>query len=492
MSGSQISLAAARWQPVFRAQVTIRTILRLIGTVYFIAFTSFGVQALGLVGSHGILPFADYFKSARQELGRAAYWNLPAILWLRPTDGALTAVWIAGAVLALVAAAGIRQRTALAGCLVLWLSVCTVGQDFLSFQWDVLLSEAGFLALFADDTPVRVFLFRWLIFRLMFFSGAVKLLSGDPAWRNLTALSYHYETQPLPTPMAWYVCQLPLWFQKASTLFVFAAELIVPFLFFARRPVRHVAAWITIALQVLILTTGNYTFFNLLTIILALSLFIEWHSAASPQAFSGQLSAISFRFVTNSPAGHRQSRPGLFHKLLSIALASFIGMVSGLLFLELFSIPVPTPGAAILRVVSPLRIVNSYGLFANMTTTRNEIVVEGSNDGDTWLPYEFPYKPGDVWRAPPVVEPHQPRLDWQMWFAALGTYQENRWFVSFMLRLLQGEPSVLHLLRRNPFPHAPPKYVRARLYLYRFTHFGQRGWWSREERGLYFPPVSLR
>jgi len=449
----------------FQDFVTIRTLLRALGLVYFIAFTSFGIQAMGLVGSHGILPFGEYLRAAREEVGAAAYWDAPTILWLDPTDGALQAVWIGGALLALLAVTGFRQRTALAGCLVLWLSVCTVGQDFLSFQWDILLSEAGFLALFADTTPVRVFLFRWLIFRLMFFSGAVKLLSGDPTWRNLTALSYHYETQPLPTPVALYMHQLPAAFQKASTVLVFAVELLVPFLFFAPRKIRHVAAWITIALQLLILTTGNYTFFNLLAIILTLSLFIEWH---------------------------RHSCLCFFHKALSIALATFVGLLSTLLFLELFSIPVPAPGAAILRVVSPLRIVNSYGLFAVMTTTRPEIIVEGSNDGDTWLAYEFRYKPGGVRRAPPVVAPHQPRLDWQMWFAALGTYQENRWFVGFMVRLLQGEPAVLRLLRYNPFPDAPPKHVRARLYLYHFTHFGERAWWSREERGLYFPPVSLK
>src|SRR5258708_3215921 len=227
--------------------MTVRTFLRMLGIVYFIAFTSFGIQAIGLVGSQGILPFREYLGAARQQLGSAAYWDAPTVLWLHPTDGALRIVWIAGAVLALVAVTGFRQRTALAGCLVLWLSVCAVGQDFLSFQWDILLSEAGFLALFADASPVRVFLFRWLIFRLMFFSGAVKLLSGDSTWRSLTALRYHYETQPLPTPPAWYMHQLPAALQKVSTVFVFGTELLVPFLFFGPRRIRRIAAWITIA-----------------------------------------------------------------------------------------------------------------------------------------------------------------------------------------------------------------------------------------------------
>lgn len=448
-----------------QAFVTVRTFLRTLGFVYFIAFLSFGIQAMGLVGSHGILPFGDYLTAVREALGRAAYWDAPTVLWLHPSDGALRAVWIAGAALALVAVAGFRQRTALAGCLLLWISLCAVGQDFLSFQWDILLSEAGFLAIFADTSPIRVFLFRWLLFRLMFFSGAVKFLSQDPAWRNLTALRYHYETQPLPTPLAWYMHQRPAAFQKASTLFVFAVELLVPFLFFAPRRIRHIGAWITIALQVLILLTGNYTFFNFLAIALAMFLFIQWDRP-----------------------------PGLsfLNRSISIALAVLIGALSIPLFFELFSIPLPGSAAEIRRLASPLRIVNSYGLFAVMTTTRPEIVIEGSNDGQTWLAYEFPDKPGDLYRAPPVVAPHQPRLDWQMWFAALGTYQENRWFTNLMVRLLQGEPAVLRLLKYNPFPHAPPKYVRARLYLYHFTHFGERAWWSREERGLYFPPVSLK
>jgi lipase maturation factor 1 len=174
--------------------VRVRTFLRLLGSVYFVAFASFGVQAPGLIGAHGILPLADYFAALRQAAGTAAYWNAPSVLWFHPGDGAIRAVWLVGCAAALVAVAGRWQRAALAVCLVLWLSLCSAGQEFLSFQWDVLLLEAGFLALFADTSPVRVWLFRWLIFRLMFWSGAAKLLSGDPTWRGLTALQYHYVT----------------------------------------------------------------------------------------------------------------------------------------------------------------------------------------------------------------------------------------------------------------------------------------------------------
>ena len=455
--------------------------MRLLGLVYFIAFVSLGVQAPGLIGSHGILPFDRYLSAAHQALGTKAYTRLPTILWLHPTDGALMACWIGGTVFALIAMAGFRQRTALAGCLVLWVSVCSVGQDFLSFQWDILLSEAGFLAIFADRSKVRIWLFRWLLFRLMFFSGMVKLLSGDPNWRNLTALHYHYETQPLPTPPAWYMHQLPMTFQKASTVFVFFTELLVPFWFFAPRPVRRAGGALTLALQVLILLTGNYTYFNLLAIILAMFLFIEPGAERARAAErSGAVPASG-----EGPATR-------LHRVVTVALTAFIGFTSGMLCLQLFDLPLPPGGAEALQAVDPLRIVNSYGLFAVMTTERNEIVVEGSDDGTAWKAYEFRYKPDDPNRAPPVVAPYQPRLDWQMWFAALSDPQQNRWFVNLVIRLMEGEPAVLKLLEYNPFPHAPPKYVRARLFLYHFTHFGQRAWWTREERGEYLPAVSLR
>jgi len=462
MPGIRLQLAQVR--PL----VSVPNFLRVLASIYFIAFCSLGVQALGLIGSRGILPFGDFLDAVKQSFGGSGYWREPTLLWLGRSDAALQATWIAGAIAALIAAVGVWQRAALAISLALWLSLCVVGQEFLSFQWDVLLLEAGFLAVFADTAPARIWLFRWLAFRLIFFSGVVKLTSHDPAWRNLTALTYHYETQPLPTPFAWYMAQLPLWFQKFSTVTVFAAELGTPFLFFGPKRVRHIGAWVAIAFQVLILLTGNYTFFNILAIALMMFFFID-------------------------PERLPRTR---VHRAVSVALVAFIGVTTGLLFLELFSVELPPGGGEILRVVEPFRIVNTYGLFAVMTTERIEIVVEGSADGDTWRAYQFPYKPGDLKRAPPVVAPHQPRLDWQMWFAALGNYRQNRWFVNLMIRLLQGEPSVLRLLEHSPFSNAPPKYIRARAYLYHFTDFAERrrdgAWWRREDRGMYFPAVSLK
>jgi hypothetical protein len=429
------------------------------GAIYAVAFLSFGLQASGLIGSHGILPVVDYFGAARDALGARAYWELPTVLWLTPSDLMIAAVWIVGMLCGLLALAGRLQRAALAACWVLWLSVCIAGQDFLSFQWDMLLLEAGFLSIFASQSLLQVWLFRLLLFRLMFSSGVVKLTSGDPVWRNLTAMTFHYETQPLSTPLAWYANQLPLSFQKATTVVVFLVELAVPFLFFAPRWLRVIGAWVIIGLQILILLTGNYAYFNWLAIALCLWLFIE------PE---------------------RKITPG------SVILAVPLVLLGLVTIVELFGSPFPEPVGRLQALVAPFRVVNSYGLFAVMTTTRPEIQVEGSNDGEQWQAYEFRYKPGDVRRAPPIVAPHQPRLDWQMWFAALDTPRENRWFFSFIEKLLRGEPQVVGLLGYNPFPASPPKYIRARLFLYHFTRFGEPGWWRREEAGTYLPPVSLK
>jgi amino acid transporter len=265
--------------------------------------------------------------------------------------------------------------------------------------------------------------------------------------------------------------QLPGWFQKCSTAFVFLVELAVPFVIFAPLKPRRIAGALLIALQMLILLTGNYTFFNLLAIALCVFLFVD--RAQSPRK--------------------PESRA---HLGVTIGLMAFVLTTSGLQFLEMLRVPLPAPAQSYLSWISPLRLVNSYGLFAVMTTTRPEIVVEGSSDGTTWAPYEFRYKPGDVRRPPPWVAPYQPRLDWQMWFAALGNADENRWFYSFAARLMQGSPPVLALLERNPFPESPPRYIRAVVYDYRFTDFAERRrtgtWWRREQKGVYLPPISLR
>ena len=447
--------------------------LRLLALIYASAFVSLAVQINGLIGARGILPIGRYFPAMQQSFGSQAYWLAPSIFWLARSDGFLLAVCIAGAALSLVLLLGYFERPSLVCLYLLYLSLCTAGQDFLSFQWDILLLESGFLAIFLGSSKVAVLLFRWLLFRLMFLSGMVKLMSHDPAWRNLSAMSFHYMTQPLPTPAAWYMYQLPFWFQRCSTAMVFVIELAVPFLFFAPRLWRFCSGFAVLLLQGLIFITGNYTFFNLLTMALCVFLFDD-----------DALARLRLLRV-------RTARTG---RSAVAAIAPIVLIVSGLELQEMLTSGPPEPNP-IVRLAAPFDIVNTYGLFAVMTTTRPEIVVQGSNDGITWLDYRFPFKPGDLHRAPRWAAPYQPRLDWQMWFAALSNYQGTPWFGNFMVRLLQGSPEVLALLAENPFPAAAPKFVRAQLFDYSFTNWQERRatgeWWKRGPRGLYSPAISL-
>jgi predicted DCC family thiol-disulfide oxidoreductase YuxK len=447
---------------------------KILGAIYCAAFLSLAVQITGLFGSKGILPAADYLSRISEALGPSKYWNFPTVFWLTgSSDRALVLVCAAGSISSILLIAGFLQRISLIVCYLLYLSLTTIGQDFLSFQWDILLLETGFLAIFLGFSPLIVWLFRWLLFRLMLLSGAVKLLSGDPAWRSLAALNFHYYTQPLPTPVAWYMQQLPGWFQEASVVVMFAIELGAAFLIFAPRRVRFFAGFWIVFLQVIIFLTGNYTYFNLLAIALCVPLLDD--------------------AALGRGAG---PRPAQSMKLVPILVAAVIVVIStGQLMGEFLNV-IPAPSRFVQRMFAPLYLANTYGLFAVMTTSRHEIIVQGSNDAAQWRDYDFKYKPGPVDRAPRWVAPHQPRLDWQMWFAALGTYRNNPWFVSFVLRLLQGSPEVLALLRLDPFQGAPPRYIRALLYDYTFTDFETRrrvgAWWKREPLGTYLPPVSLQ
>ena len=331
-------------------------------------------------------------------------------------------------------------------------------------------------------TPVASagqWLLWWLLFRLMFQSGIVKLASGDETWRGLTALDYHFETQPLPLWTAWFVHQLPGWLLCLALIPMFAIELIAPWLIVAPRRWRHGAAWALIAFQAGILTTGNYAFFNILTIALCLLLFDDdawpaWLRRAAP--------------ATTAPLTNRQRRV-VASEVASVGLLAALPLLSSLRLIGRWLAPL----AALHYALAPLRSFNGYGLFAVMTTSRLEISVEGSNDGLVWREYEFRWKPGDVNERPQLVAPFQPRLDWQMWFAALGTYRDNPWFMRFLGRLLEGSPEVTGLLRTNPFPDKPPRTIRAVGYTYHFTRFGdaRSAWWKREPLGLYCPPISL-
>jgi len=458
--------------------------LRLFGAIYVAAFASLGVQILGLVGSSGILPLPDFLDAAQRALGSAAYRLVPTLFWLDASDAALIAGTVAGVLLGLMVIVDRWTRPALIGLFALYVSYCYAGQDFMSFQWDALLVETGFLAIFlTGGSRVVVWLYRWLVFRYLLLAGAAKLLSGDATWRDLTALDYHFWTQPLPTPLAWHAAQLPRWLLAGGTAATLVFELAVVFLIFLPRRPRAFAACCVLLLQVLILLTGNYNFFNLLSMLICVFLFDD---AALRRWFPARLATKVQR---------RAPDPGRATTTIATLLALLVVPIGVNRIAQAFArmdLPVVS---AVSEMVSPLMIVNNYGLFAVMTTSRPEIVVEGSVDGREWREYVFTYKPGPLARPAPWNIPHQPRLDWQMWFAALGDYRQNPWFAGLMLRLLQGSPPVLALLDANPFPEGPPKFVRARLYEYRSADAATRAatgqWWLRQFSRWYFPPVSL-
>jgi len=462
--------------------------LRAIGLIYLVAFVSFGVQALGLIGSHGILPLSEFIDAIQSQLGLERYWLFPMVFWLDQSDFAIQAACWAGAALSLLLIFNVLPRLSLLFLYVLYLSLFYAGQVFTGFQWDLLLLESGFLAfVLSMVTKPGIWLLRWLMFRFMFLSGAVKLLSGDPTWANLSALSYHFQTQPLPTPLAWYVHHLPRSVLTASTAATFVIELGLPFLIFCPRRLRFVAAFGILLLQLLILLTGNYTFFNILVMALCLALFDD----AAVRKICPQRLA---RFVRDRI---QDIQPG---KVASFVAVAFVMLIVFTGFVQIHAASggrISTPAMWINDEIAPLRIVNTYGLFAVMTTARPEIIVEGSDDGVHWREYTFKYKPGDVRRRPLWNIPHQPRLDWQMWFAALGTPSQNPWFLRFLRRLLENSPEVTALLGTNPFafPGKPPLYVRALLYDYRYSSREEKektgAWWVRQPEGIYYPAVAL-
>jgi predicted DCC family thiol-disulfide oxidoreductase YuxK len=475
------------WGPALQAEryaLVSWLFLRLLGAIYIAAFASLGVQIVGLIGQNGILPLGDYLSAAHRAFGNSAYRALPTLFWVNSGDMALVAGTVVGALLGLLVFVDRWTRTALAGLFALYLSYVYAGQDFMSFQWDTLLLEAGFLAIFLPGgSRIVVWLFRWLVFRYLFLAGVVKLLSGDPTWHTLTALEYHFWTQPLPTPLAWYASQLPPWLLIGGTAATLVIELGSVFLIFLPRRLRAAAACCVLLLQSLIVLTGNYNFFNLLTMLMCVFLFDD-----------AALHRLVPRRLESRALSHARL-PSRTATAVAAALALIVVPVGlNRIWQTVARADLPVLGA-VTRAVSPLFIVNPYGLFAVMTTTRPEIVIEGSADGRVWREYVFRYKPGPLSRPAMWNIPHQPRLDWQMWFAALGSPRENLWIVGLMRRLLEASPPVLALLDFNPFNDGPPKYVRAQLYDYRFadrgTHAMTGQWWVRRPEGLYFPEISL-
>ncbi|MDZ4835182.1 MAG: lipase maturation factor family protein [Candidatus Melainabacteria bacterium] len=490
--------------------------IRCIGGIFLLAFLSAASQMRGLYGSQGISPIGQMLGVAQGHPGLGHLLNYPSLFWFDYSDSFLVLLPLVGAFFSLLALLGILGGPCILISWLLYLSIVTVGQEFMSFQWDILLLETGFLCIFLGswrpfdflysliatsgfaakipewmvdrtEPPIAlIWLCRWLLFRLMFQSGMCKLDSGDENWRNFSAMTYHYETQPLPTPIGWFAHQLPDPMQLFSTGCVFLLEGLLPFAIFFGRRARSIVAIGTISLQILILLTGNYCFFNLLTI--ALSLLLVDDKQLLVLFIKGDLRSR----VENVEVPKVNQLRNLV-VVPVVILIVFLSTCRPLLTMG-GARSLPPLVSAVLESSQQWHLVSSYGLFAVMTTSRPEIAIEGSMDGKTWKEYIFKYKPGPLDRAPPVVAPHQPRLDWQMWFAALGSVFDNQWLVSFAEKLLDGSPDVLALLASDPFKGQKPKFIRANVYDYHLEDIGTLmatgKWWKRKYKGVYLPTIT--
>jgi hypothetical protein len=503
-----------------------------LGVVFVMAFLSLLVQVDGLIGSRGILPAAELMDLANGKgpggPGAAvSFLELPTLFRFGASDAMLHFVCGAGILFGALLIAGVAPLVATPVCWFLYLSLESVGEEFLHFQWDSLLLESSLFAIFfapagllpwrgkpRPPTFASLWALRLLLFRFMFASGAVKLTFGDPCWADCTALTYHYYTQPLPTIPGWFAHQMPLSLHQWCCRGMFAVELFAPWLLFFGRIGRQLFALATIGLMGVIAATGNYGFFEPLTAVLCIPLLCEESAPALPlvPVNSGKPAAPRWMERTELLRSIAAS-----FRLASNAAVSTLAALGLVLFAEqLCNPPVDSPfwrslqrsaGDAIehspfflatRRFLEPFTSLNTYGLFRVMTKDRPSIELQGSDDQADWKSYGFKWKEGDLSEPPRWCQPHMPRLDWQMWFEALNRqrFTQSPWFQRFVRRLLEGEPSVLALLEKNPFPDRPPRFIRAIRFHYEFTTAAERAatghWWKRQETGVYLPPVSLR
>ncbi len=478
-----------------RYWLTRFVLLRLLGGVYAVAFLAAARQVLPLIGSDGLLPAGLFLDRVRTALGSsfAGFSRLPSLFWLGHSDTTLlAAAWI-GVGLSCVVLAGYANAILMAVLWLLYTSFVHIGQDWYGYGWEIQLIETGFLAIFLvpllDGRPfprrspplVVIWLFRWLIFRIMLGAGLIKV-RGDPAWRDLTALYYHFETQPIPNPLSRTFHFLPRVLLRAGVLFNHLAELVAPWFVFWPRWSRRIAGGVIVIFQLTLICSGNLSFLNWLTIVPALACFDDgaW-AAVLPRALVRRAAAAA---ATAEP-----SRP---MAVAAGAIAILVGVLSLQPVANLLS-----PRQIMNTSFDSLDLVNTYGAFGMVGRERLNVVFEGTNaavpdEKAAWKAYPYVALPVDPRRRPPQVAPYQPRLDWQMWFAAMSTPDRYPWTLNLVWKLLHNDPGALSLFASNPFPDAPPRYIRARLFRYAFAPPGNPEglWWTRELRGEWLPPFS--
>jgi len=454
---------------------------RMLGFIYFVAIGALLLQIHGLIGSKGILPLSEYLSFLKFYYPKRCYTEAPTLFWLNSSDLMISSVAVVGTLFSVLLMLGYYPALLLLLLYIIHLSLITAGQDFLSFGWEGLLLEITFQTFWIDLTPVPSLMIwisiNFLLFRFHFQAGTNKLIHRDPTWFSFMAVAFHYETQPLPNTIAWYAHKLPMSFQKLSTFVMFVIEIAVPFFMFFGETARVWVFGAFFALQFFIWLTGNFSYLNYLTV--------------------GFITIL----LSNSTLAAIGIQPPAKVQYTSLGLEGLV-TIAGIVLLALQCMRLWhhfQPHRLFSKIFSklvPYHLVNTYTLFASMTTERYEIVVEGSEDGKEWKEYLFPYKPSEVTRRPRRIAPYQPRLDWQIWFLPFRDFESEPWFQKFLIHLLKGTPEVLRLLRGNPFPDKPPKYVRSLIYEYQFTTFDEKKktgcWWKRTLIGAYSPTLALK
>lgn len=473
--------------------ITRALFLRALGAVYVVAFLVAWHQAVPLIGERGLMPAPRLLERAGEALspGSERLFGLPTLFWYGATDRHLTLLSGLGLALALAVVAGLSSWIVMLALWVLYTSLANVGQTFWGFGWEIMLLEAGWMAAFlcpawggprsghAPPPAALMVLYRWMLFRVIFGAGLIKL-RGDDCWRDFTCLAYHYETQPVPNPLSRYLHQAPLWFHQLGCAFNHVVELYLPWFLFAPRRLRHVAGCVQALFQVMLILSGNLSFLNWLTLAICLPCFDD-------QLLSRFLPAgVRDRLLE----GTQKARPGIVRQAMTGVAVLAVVVLSWKPVANMLS-----PGQIMNTSFDRFHLVNTYGAFGNVGRVRHEVSIEGTDaalpgEEADWREYGFHAKPGDPMRRPPWISPYHYRLDWQIWFAAMSVYPEQPWLVHLAQKLLEADPGALSLLREDPFAGKPPRWIRMILHEYRYTSRGQAGWWTRRRVRPYLPPVQ--
>jgi hypothetical protein len=468
-------------------------LLRLLGLVYLMAFMTLVNQGPGLIGARGLLPAADFLAEAAAQLGGrgAGFWEMPTLFWLNASDRFILGAGWVGIALSLLVVAGYANALMLAALCVLQISVAAIGQDFYGFGWELQLVETGFLCIFLcpllDGRPfprrpapaLVIWLLRWLAVRIMWGAGLIKL-RGDPCWSNLTCLDFHFETQPIPSPLTAAFHFLPAWLHKLGVLFNHVVELAAPFLVLAPWwRARYVGGALMLALQLVLIASGNLSFLNWLTLVPILACFDDrlWRRLL-PRRIVARVERARAAAIPSRTQGATVAVVAVMVALLSIPVV--VNLLSGKQFMN--------------TSFTRLPLVNTYGAFGTVGRERLQLVFEGTTDDEitpatSWRAYEWKCQPGDPARRPCWMSPYHYRLDWLLWFAAMGAPRDYPWAVHLAWKLLDAEPAVLSLIATDPFGGTPPRHIRVDLYRYRFAR-GTSAWWTRERVATWLPPVS--